>query len=304
MKPAPSAASATPASELLSIGEVAAATGISAETLRMWERRYGRPEAVRLPSGHRRYGPEQVRWLRRVSEALAHGHRPHQVVRLGDDELDALLAAAIGLDREDETLARRLDLVRAFETAALVAELEAAWRPDQPVAYLDGEIAPLLRAVGRAWADGRLEIRHEHYLSELVTDLLRDLRGRYEQGEAEPRVLLTTLSGERHGLGLQMAALLCAARGARTRILGVDTPNEDIVLAVEEGAFRLVGLSVSLATAGVENDRVLAALRRALPGDVRIVVGGEGARGVRRGPRGVEYAETLAAWDEIVADCA
>ena len=38
--------------------------------MRIWERRYGRPEAVRLPSGHRRYTDAQVTWLRRVAEAL------------------------------------------------------------------------------------------------------------------------------------------------------------------------------------------------------------------------------------------
>ncbi|MDJ0522022.1 MAG: MerR family transcriptional regulator, partial [Planctomycetota bacterium] len=51
---------------LHSIGEVAEATGLTPETLRIWERRYGRPVAVRLPSGHRRYTDEQIVWLRRV----------------------------------------------------------------------------------------------------------------------------------------------------------------------------------------------------------------------------------------------
>ena len=42
-------------------------TGIGRDTLRVWERRYGRPEPIRLPSGHRRYTAEQIRWLRRVA---------------------------------------------------------------------------------------------------------------------------------------------------------------------------------------------------------------------------------------------
>ncbi|QIG41461.1 MerR family DNA-binding transcriptional regulator [Nocardioides anomalus] len=44
----------------LTIGELAAATGVSAPTLRMWESRHGFPTAQRLPSGHRRYAAEQV----------------------------------------------------------------------------------------------------------------------------------------------------------------------------------------------------------------------------------------------------
>jgi hypothetical protein len=45
---------------------VAERTGIAAGTIRMWEQRYGFPEPQRLPSGYRRYTPEDVETLRRV----------------------------------------------------------------------------------------------------------------------------------------------------------------------------------------------------------------------------------------------
>ena len=102
-----------------SIGDVAEATGVTPETLRVWERRYGRPKALRLPSGHRRYTDAHIRWLRRVTEALARGHRPHKVVPLDDAALDALLApktAGPDVSREAEEL---LDLVRAFDATTL-----------------------------------------------------------------------------------------------------------------------------------------------------------------------------------------
>ncbi len=44
----------------LSIGDLAAATGVGAATLRAWERRHGFPVPHRLPSGHRRYDESQV----------------------------------------------------------------------------------------------------------------------------------------------------------------------------------------------------------------------------------------------------
>ena len=56
------------ATELYPIGTVADVTGVNPITLRAWERRYGKPRAVRLPSGHRRYTQDQVRWLRRIAE--------------------------------------------------------------------------------------------------------------------------------------------------------------------------------------------------------------------------------------------
>src|SRR5678815_1286064 len=50
---------------LLSIGALSAATGIPAETIRSWERRYGFPAAGRKPSGHRVYDLATVLRLRR-----------------------------------------------------------------------------------------------------------------------------------------------------------------------------------------------------------------------------------------------
>jgi len=43
----------------LTIGDVAARTGISAATLRAWERRHDFPRPERLPGGHRRYRDDQ-----------------------------------------------------------------------------------------------------------------------------------------------------------------------------------------------------------------------------------------------------
>ncbi|MEA2388156.1 MAG: MerR family transcriptional regulator, light-induced transcriptional regulator [Thermoleophilaceae bacterium] len=51
---------------VLTIREVAAQTGVSPATLRMWEARYGFPVPERLPSGHRRYSDEDVERVRRV----------------------------------------------------------------------------------------------------------------------------------------------------------------------------------------------------------------------------------------------
>ena len=112
---------------LLSIGEVGEATGLSPHTIRVWERRYGRPKAVRLPSGHRRYTAEQVVWMRRVAEALANGHRPGKVLKLEDAELDQLIAQQPGADLGP--LVRQLmDMVYASDSASLSEELKRCWR--------------------------------------------------------------------------------------------------------------------------------------------------------------------------------
>jgi DICT domain-containing protein len=78
----PPAAGARPARETrpsglgrpdLSIGDVAAQTGVGESTLRMWEARYSFPSPKRLPSGHRRYSEQDLARIHAVLRARDEG---------------------------------------------------------------------------------------------------------------------------------------------------------------------------------------------------------------------------------------
>ena len=49
-----------PPAATLTIGDLAARTGLTTATLRMWESRHGFPVPTRLDSGHRRYDEHDV----------------------------------------------------------------------------------------------------------------------------------------------------------------------------------------------------------------------------------------------------
>jgi DNA-binding transcriptional MerR regulator/methylmalonyl-CoA mutase cobalamin-binding subunit len=282
----------------LSIGDVAKATGIGPDTIRAWERRFGRPKPIRLPSGHRRYSRHDVRWLRRVAEALARGHRAGVVVPATEQALDALLGEAPDKVETPE-VKRALDAVRAYRLEEVEAELDAAWHELETAAFLEERIVPLVRAVGRAWADGKLDIRYEHFLTEILEDFLRARRMALAVGQSGPAIVLGTLPGEEHGLGVQMAALVSADQGFTTHILGTETPVVEIASGARELHAMAVAISVTLITGGVASDQMLSELRRALPHHTTLLVGGEGARRGRRGVRGIVYLNDLhqlAAW--------
>ena len=57
----------------LSIGDIAARSGVAVGTLRMWEARYGFPAPERLPSGHRRYSERDLEQVRTVVMAREEG---------------------------------------------------------------------------------------------------------------------------------------------------------------------------------------------------------------------------------------
>ncbi len=292
----------------ITIGALSRATGIPVETLRTWEHRYGFPHPERKESGHRLYPLSTVPRLLRVAAALRRGHRAAQVVAAADDVLDQLLAtplaaqtgrrpgvggppAAIAASEsrldgrldgrleagDHEALARSLAAVTAFDAAGLTRQFERAWVELGPLEFLRRRIAPLLEAVGERWARRELEIRHEHFLSERVGDLLRAMRLPFEDRARGRAVVLATLPGEAHGLGLQMSALALALGGCRLVYLGPEVPVAEAVGMVREADAQALGLSVSAATAGPATNAMLARVRRLLPRRTALLVGGAGA---------------------------
>jgi methanogenic corrinoid protein MtbC1/DNA-binding transcriptional MerR regulator len=290
---------------MLGIGALSRATAIPVETLRTWERRYGYPVPERTPSGQRLYPVGSVPRLRRIAEALASGHRAREVVAASDDELRALLAAtpapAIAPTRRAPLGGAAADselfaAVRAFDGASLTRRLQAEWARLGPVDFLEHCVAPVVRDVGDAWADGRLEVRHEHFLSERVGDVLRTLRLPFEERAAGPLVILTSLPGESHSLGLHMAALLAATSGGRVLQLGPETPLVEVQALAHDSRARAVGISVSSATAGAGTMRRLRTLRAHLPKRTALLVGGEGAPPAEPGITRMHQLAEFDAW--------
>ena len=270
----------------LSIGALSRATGTPVETLRTWESRYGFPVPERRPSGHRVYPLSTVPRLRRIGEALARGHRAGQVVPVSDADLRRLLASAAPAPPPspadtsplgDRDVSQLLRLVESFESDRLTHALLSAAARLGPLPFLETVAAPLLRAVGEAWAKGSLQVRHEHFVSERLGDVLRSLRLPLEERAAGPLVVLSTLPGETHGLGLQMAALVVSLAGCRVLYLGTETPVPDLVTLTRDLGARALALSASASARRPRTAALVRRIRAALPRRAALLVGGEGA---------------------------
>jgi methylmalonyl-CoA mutase cobalamin-binding subunit len=219
-----------------------------------------------------------------VARAIARGYRASDVVPASDESLERLLGAAenASTSRRDETgaapdRAMLIRFVERFDGARLRHSLLRDWRRMGPLAWLEGRVAPLIEDVGDAWETGWLNVRHEHFLSDHVGGLLRTLRAPLEERASGPVVLLATLPGEAHGLGVQMAALGFALANCRTVVLGTEMPPEELISSARDLPARAVALSVSAYNAGQEMRRGIGALRRKLPPRIALVVGGAGA---------------------------
>ena len=272
----------------LSIGAVARETGISIEALRMWERRYGYPRSIRLPSGHRRYPPSEVQRLRTVARALESGYRAGEVAGATMEELHDMLSAIRNVDapgaesiihRPDSDAATRrwLDASRALDDEILTNEFYRDWAELGPLRFLRERVVQFLEALGNAWVAGEVSVAQEHFASERLTDFLAGMWRRMNERVTGKPYLLATLPGDFHRLGLHMVAVTLAAAEVKIVYIGPQTPPRELVTTCE----RVRPAALCLSISGTMDPRFVARtvedLRSKVTNEIPIVVGGKGA---------------------------
>ncbi len=280
----------------LSIAAVERDTRLSKDTLRVWERRYGFPSPQRDGVGERAYTLEQVEKLRVVKRLLDAGHRPGRIVPMPLERLQQLaeqtvdqpqggFEVAMGADH----LRVYLDLIRAHDGPALRSELQRLMARHGVFRFITDVLGPLSVAVGDAWMRGQMEIFEEHAYTESVQSVVRGALAAIPQTQRDdaPRVLLTTLPGEQHGLGLLMVEALLALDGCRCVSLGVQTPVWDIALAARAYRSDIVALSFTACMSPNQIIDSLTELRGKLPPEVRLWAGGSAPALQRRAVPGV-----------------
>jgi DNA-binding transcriptional MerR regulator/methylmalonyl-CoA mutase cobalamin-binding subunit len=302
----------------LSISAVERDTGLSKDTLRVWERRYGFPVPGRDAIGERVYPLEQVEKLRMVKRLLDAGHRPGRIVPLPLMELQHLADKTVDQPtRAGDTpgpavdVRPFLDLLREHDPTRLHREMKRVLTRLGLERFMLELVGPLNAAVGDAWIRGQMEIFEEHHYTETLQNVFRQAIADMPEphGKGRPRVLLTTFPGEPHGMGLLMAEAMMALEGCLCISLGVQTPLWDIVLAAQ--AYRADVVALSFTGCMNPNQVVdgLTELRAKLPPKITIWAGGSAPVLHRRRIEGVEPFDAhqsipgaLKRWrDEVVA---
>lgn len=271
----------------LSIGAVERDSGIARDTLRIWERRYGFPEPLRNDKGERMYPEGQLRRLQRIRRLLDQGLRPGKVVALIDADLDLLEAELYPDASTTESIEHILTVLQTSGGSELEAALAETYKQQGMQVFITETVVPLLHTVGERWAKGKLQIFEEHLLSEVLTRFLNSEISAIQKTSMKPRVLLATLPGEEHTLGLLMFSALLSARNVSVTNLGGEVPLDQIVLAVDRLNADALGITFSGAYQ-YENIRSnLIELRDSIPENVDIWLGGEGVKRMRKLPPGV-----------------
>ncbi len=278
--------------EEISIGKLSQATGFEVERLRMWERRYGNPKSLRRPSGHRRYPFSAIEQLLLVRSLMSQGFRAGKVLPLNETQLKELAQRNPSPHMAAQAW---LEATRKLDAKGLREAMQRAWNEMGAWRFLHEAAQPYLQALGAAWRSGKVCVAEEHFGSEALSDFLAGAWRSMNEANQGPIVVMTTLPGENHRLGLQMAALVAAMEGRRVLYLGPNTPLEDLPRVAKTSGSKHAVFSISSASSKRRATLALERIRQLLPSDVRVDCGGQGA------PRHLENIHRYATLEEFRA---
>ena len=249
----------------LNIAAVSHRTGVAADTLRKWERRYGVLRPSRTAGGQRRYDDHDVSRVEWLRDRLAEGFRIGAAA--------ALLAPASDASAETpEELSNALvAAAQDGEPARLLSLVEQAFTLHPFPVAIEEIVAPALRAVD-ACGTGPSTIAEEHILSAAVRSRLERMLSDRRPG-VRGKAVLACAPEERHDLGLLALAVMLQADGWVVAYLGAALPIDATLALARQIDADVVCLSVTVP----ESLELLAAELETQPADgPLLVVGGSG----------------------------
>lgn len=268
------------ASPTFNQAQVELATGFSREVLRKWEIRFGFPLPARDARDRRLYSSKDVQRLQLIKQLLHLGHRPRNLIALSGQALTRLIASCKAAVAPLE-IPLATALLQTLTGSPSPSDLDALLRIRLETKGLQSFIADDLpvfnAAVGNAWANGMLGIHEEHLYTASVRRIVHERVARLQVPPDARRVVLTTPPGEQHELGILMLHAAMASHGAHCIDLGIQTPAESVVNAVQKWDVAIVCISVGVNYPNTKALTYVSTLRAMLPKGCQLWIGGQGA---------------------------
>jgi methanogenic corrinoid protein MtbC1 len=280
------------------ISEVSRIAGIPKDLLRMWERRYNYPKPDRDNNGDRIYTNEQLDKLILIRQLVEQGKRPGKLMAMDLPQLRSLQQ----VPKTELDVGHLVALLKAGDMIPLRHWFQSRLVAHGLRAFIHNIMAPATLALGAAWSNGELEIYEEHLYTELMKSLVRQSLAEHYREDGEPRVMLTTVQGEQHSLGLLMVEALLRIGGADVIPFGTEMPARDIREAASRQNADVIGLSFSCHFKAEDAIVMLSGLRQIIDPGIRIWVGGAAFDNDFTMPEGVELLDGLHDVERVLAE--
>ena len=216
-------------------------TGISADTLRAWERRYGLPAPERSPGGHRLYSQrdiEIVKWLMaKQREGLSISRAVglwNELSASGEEPLPGPTSEAMSTTKLLSISSTNLDEVRKhwLDDCLVFNENGAEQVLNQAFALYPLETVCIevlqkgLIEIGDMWYRAQATVQQEHFTSALAQRRLDALIAATPPPTRSETILIGCTPKEQHTFPPLLLTLLLRRRGLKVVYLGANVPNQ------------------------------------------------------------------------------
>ncbi|MGB7876899.1 MAG: B12-binding domain-containing protein, partial [Anaerolineales bacterium] len=208
-------------------------TGIAADTLRAWERRYGLPMPDRTPGGHRLYSQRDIEIIKWLIEKQGEGLSISNAVDLwneltasGRDPLPAPSQQLVTLSSANLDIIRKswLDACLVFDENNAEQVLNQAFAT-HPLETVCVEVLQRgLNEIGEMWYQAKATVQQEHFTSALAQRRLDALISAAPPPTRPYSILIGCTPGEQHVFVPLLLTLLLRRRGLKVVYLGANVP--------------------------------------------------------------------------------
>ena len=216
-------------------------TGIKADTLRAWERRYGLPLPERTPGGHRLYSQldiETIKWLQarqnegmRINRAVDlwrrmkdSGQEPLNMLPIEEIETPFTSAGLISGETLDAMKDNWIAACMAFDGSRAENILAQAFARYSLETVCLEILRKGLSEIGNLWYAGESTVQQEHFASSLAIRKLNALLAAAPAPARKDRILIGCPPGEDHIFSPLMLTLFLRHRGYDMIYLGANVP--------------------------------------------------------------------------------
>ena len=244
------------------LNHVVRETGIKADTLRAWERRYQLPQPARSEGGHRLFSDldiATIKWLRsrqldgmRISQAVdllremeSSGKNPLASI----SENTEISSVPETNDQEPQSLSALkqtwLDSCLQYDNSTADNILSQVFA-QYPLETVCAEfIFPALVTIGQLWYSSRISVQQEHFASEVVIKKIESMISGAPVTRHNQRVLIGCPQGEYHTISALVITLLLRYRGWDVLYLGANIPNDRFLETIQTTNPNLVILTAT-----------------------------------------------------------
>ena len=217
---------------MYSIKAITSLTGLTAGTLRAWERRYDCITPNRNANGRRSYSQQDLEKLKLLMNLTRNGHAIGKIAHLSCEQLRHFQnQSSEQNDQQKSNLFNQIiDALSHYQIERCEQLLKRALLAYEPLDYAKEILLPALHQIGQLWHEQKINTAQEHMFSSCVKRIvLTMINSLHQPSMNNPSMLFATLCGEQHELGILLGCLIAASQRYTCYYVGADLPAPDLI---------------------------------------------------------------------------